>query len=234
MIHQLRDLVMSQEYVTWMHQKFSWSEGTFRDIAWSAFYKAMDKFQGHQNSIRKYIHGWLPVAEVVKCYNEHEITKCPCCNGRERQDHVLQCPSQKLTQKQEERFDELWQKLEKTTDPILLEAMKKHIKRWIQNPQYMAMARGSALQSVVLAQNRIGWTNFLHRHIFSQFIKNQQDLYTQQGKNTPDLLAFEWGVHFIKSIWGIADEIWTLRCQQLHVPEELADPVEHCKTFARL
>ncbi len=93
-IHQLREEVMSQEYVTWIRSKYGWSMKTFNEITWDAFHRAMTQFEGHQNSIRKYIHGWLPVAEMVQRYNKNEITMCPCCQGRERQDHILQCPGE--------------------------------------------------------------------------------------------------------------------------------------------
>ena len=98
-IHQLRDLVVYQEYITWICQKFEWSEETFHDIAWKIFDKAMEKFQGHQKLNPKYIHSWLPVAEMFRWYNYHKITTCWCCRGQERQEHVLRCPGLQATEK---------------------------------------------------------------------------------------------------------------------------------------
>ena len=120
---------MLHEYIVWTQQKHNWMDATFNDIAWESFYKAMNKFQGHQNSIRKYVHGWLPVAEMVRWYNDHKMTICPCCRGREWQDHVLRCPNAKAAEYRKECFQEFWDQLEKTTDPRLLVALKEHVRR---------------------------------------------------------------------------------------------------------
>ncbi len=128
-IHQMRDITMSQEYIRWIKEKCQWSESVFHEIAWQEFHKAIQKFEGHQNSIRKFIHGWLPVVEMVRRYNPHKITTCPCCHGRERQDHVLRCPAPCATDKTTTLFNDFWSSLEKNTDPELLQCMQRHMRR---------------------------------------------------------------------------------------------------------
>ncbi len=172
--HQLRDQVMLQEHIEWLPQKHGWSDDICNEIAWNIFHKAITKFQGHQNSIRKYIHGWLPFAEMVKCYNNQEITTCPCCKGREKQDHVLRCPSSLITAKQTELFQGLLENIKDTTEPSLWKDLQVHIQRLVQIPQYEAWTtRNNALDGVTASQNCIGWMNFIQGCMSIKFISHQ-------------------------------------------------------------
>ncbi len=134
----------------------------------------MNKFQGHRNSIRKYVHGWLSVAEMVRWYNDHEMTICPCCRGRERQDHILRCPDAKAEEYRKECFQEFWDQLEKITEPRMLVALKEYVRRWIQYPQYEAPPVNETLvHAAMQAQSQIGWTNFTRGKISKKFISHQ-------------------------------------------------------------
>ncbi len=234
-VHQLWEEVMSQEYVSWIRSKFDWSVTTFNEIAWDAFHKAMTQFDGHQNSIRKYIHGWLPVAEMVQRYNKNEITTCPCCKGRERQDHVLRCPGAQSTAYQSEVFEELWRNMEKETDPGLLQMIKQHFRWWVQTPDYEApVSRSAGFPAILRSQNKIGWTNFTRGRISIGFIKHQSQFYRSQEKANPESRAMEWGARLIKNLLETADKIWTYRCRQLHGEDTRYDPEEKCKAMERL
>ncbi len=89
----LQEKVAMTNYEEFMCKKFNWSHDTWRSIDWEGFKTALWSRSGHLVSLRKCIHGWLPVAQLVQNYGPDKITHCPDCHGRECQDHVLRCPS---------------------------------------------------------------------------------------------------------------------------------------------
>ncbi len=160
-LYTLRKAVMEQEYKEWLRTKCNWSKATFNSIMWHCLCGAIRKFQGHQNSIRRFIHGWLPVADLISCYNEQEIKKCPWCNRIKRQDHILRCPQTEAQNIRHQEFENFWKRQQKDTEPWLLHTLKLHLKCWTLNPAYKATRHGDPLlHAACQQQNAIGWTNF--------------------------------------------------------------------------
>ncbi len=132
-------------------------------------------------------------------------------------------------------FDQLWASMEESTDPSLLAGLKLHTRRWIQNPGYEAPSTGNtALNRAVRSQNKIGWTNFFRGYISNKFLSQQRNYLIQQDKRNALPLASDWGTQLIQTLWQIADNIWTLRCQQLHGEDAFADPEEKRKAMSWL
>ena len=152
---------MSQTCKSWIIDKFGWSSTTFNFIAWSAYNNALTKFKGHQNSIWKVIHGWLPVVEPVCKYNSQKITKCLWCQDRERQDHVLCCPDMRASEVCLDNLTTLWESFTKDTKPTLLALIQQQVCRWIQNQEYTSPHVGNPyLDAILQQQNWIGKEGF--------------------------------------------------------------------------
>ncbi len=142
------------------------------------FTRAMKKYKGFTNSLQKYVHGWWPVAERVKHYGSKKITKCPWCNGRERQDHVLRCPHPEASAIRDMAWQALWNQIEEKTDPTLLSTMKRCVHSWHQNPLFQASrVLDHHLNEGLKQQNWIGWTHFLMGRISKGLIAYQAKHY---------------------------------------------------------
>ncbi len=234
-LHATREHVMALPYKTWIRKKFDWSMATFNSIAWSCYNRALTKFKGHQNSIRKYIHGWLPVADLVSKYNDHEIKTCPWCHGKERQDHVLRCPNTSALDLRHAHFEAFWQTLSQDTDPILLSSLQLQIRRWTQNPDYNSSRVGNQrLDAALQSQTRIGWTNFLRGRISIQLIEYQQRHFAEINPDSAAARAHKWGVSLILGLLNLADAVWTARCKHLHGADPYFDPEAKRKALDRL
>ena len=55
-------------YKKYMKEKYGWPETTWEQIDWWSFQSAMQSHPGKLVSLRKYMHSWLPVVNLVKHY----------------------------------------------------------------------------------------------------------------------------------------------------------------------
>ncbi len=156
---QLKETIAVKEYKAFMCKKFDWSSATWDSIDWEIFKATLKQRPGHSVSLQKYLHGWLPVAQLVQHYGPDEITLCPDCHGQERQDHVLRCPSTRRKEIWNQCWSDFKTTLQDKTPDALYRHLITHLQRWIQDPNYSARISRvpQRFKNAARTQNAIGW-----------------------------------------------------------------------------
>jgi hypothetical protein len=154
--------------------------------------------------IPKWLAGFAPVGKVQQRNGIQDHAKCPRCTEFETTEHVISCQAPNAQRQWDANITKVTQWLTKTqTLPEIQQAILSRIQSWRnQDERFIAPNyRWPGLNTLVLAQDTIGWKNFLEGGVLQEWASKQQEYFDWlQRRNT----GKRWITQLIKKLWEIS------------------------------
>jgi hypothetical protein len=210
-------------------------QNLIRSIDWEAGQNAI-RLLGLNRAlwIPKWLAGFAPVGKVQQRNGIQDHAECPRCAEFETTEHVILCQAPNAKRQWDANIAKVTQWLTKAqTLPEIQQAILSRIQSWRnQDERFMAPNyRWPGLNTLVLAQDSIGWKNFLEGGVLQGWAAKQQEYFEWlQRRNT----GKRWITQLIKKLWEISWNMWEQRNGELKNPESPASLREHARLDATI
>jgi hypothetical protein len=186
-------------------------------IDWINSEKAIKRLPfSRQLWISKFSSGHCAVGRMMKIRKEWTHDKCPLClEDNETNDHVLLCQDPRALQ----QWDTLATKLDKdlqnmTTATTIRRTIMRKLHNWRRKKESnLNLTNEYGERAASIAQDRIGWTNFMLGRISGEWACAQQDYLDYLGRRKT---GKRWLIALTTKLLNISWDLWDYRNSILH------------------
>jgi hypothetical protein len=184
--------------------------------------------------ISKFSSGHCAVGKMMKIRKEWTHDKCPLCfEDNETNDHVLLCQDPRALQ----HWDTLATKLDKelqnmTTATTIRRTIMRKLHNWRRKKDTILNLTNEYGERVAsIAQDRIGWTNFMLGRISGEWACAQQDYLDYLGRRKT---GKRWLIALTTKLLNVAWDLWDHRNSILHHKDHPWKQLEHATANERI
>ncbi len=207
----MKEMEALDQYKKHMMSKYKWSAAIWDQIDWETFNRAMSARPGGSVSLRKYVHGWLPVVNLVRHYGPDKIKVCPNCKGEEHQDHLFRCTALHQRTAWDVHWAAFQLKIRSTMPNLLFCHLISNMRSWTKNTAHKAnISRVTpAIRTAATQQNKIGWDQMFLGRISLEYRKVHAALTHPEDPAAGAPQAATWGKLFVSLLWELFELVWS-------------------------
>ena len=159
--------------------KYNWSAPIYNNINWTAHYASIKKSSPPHKFIIKFIHGWLPIRNMMHRFHTKYEAKCPSCSHNpEDINHFLQCPTcQEWKTSMYARLEQYF--THTSTQPALADLLQECLHQWLHTDSPAFLNPSPQHIKLLTQQARIRWDQLFHRWFSKQWSIIQHDYISQ-------------------------------------------------------
>ena len=207
----LRNAYSTQQYRTYLQNKYRWSDQTIETIDWQILSRALGRLKGnHKRIIQQFIHQWLPVNAHHGQAKINTARLCPHCRRNdETHEHFLFCPTD--SDKWNEDITHILQKTEPQTPKHLYRILHDALQLRTTSTTHDLTTDDTPIDiyTLHLEQQRLGWNQLLCGRWTTQWIK-----YYEASSNRTD--GEKWAATTLFKLWQAVINKWHRRNEAEH------------------
>jgi hypothetical protein len=218
----IREAAALPDLHSYLRRRYKWSKTISSDIQWRWFQSAVRTYSHTDNHLMKLVYDYLPTRMTKSKAGGQSWLPCVCqhCHTHpETFDHLLQCHHDQSAKFRKELVNAIKSLCKKRSIPLNFQTTLTDILQdWFEGiPPLELRMNTPAVNALIHAQRKIGWTRFLRGFLSHQWLRYLE--YEQNHNTKPTPATFDSDDFFrtlIKTIWEHQSTFWKEYQHTLH------------------